>query len=352
MITAEQVLALARPGLRSLKPYSSARDEFDQATKGNKDLTFLDANESPYPTDYNRYPDPHQRELKKSISLIKSIPVDSIFLGNGSDEAIDLLIRAFCVPSYHNVVIPSPTYGMYSVSAAINEVAVKSVELSSTFELDAEATLKAIDDRTRIIFLCSPNNPTGNLLSFEAIDRIVNSFKGLVAVDEAYIDFTETPSLVKSLNLRPNLVVLQTLSKAWGLAGLRLGMAFAHPGIISLLDKIKPPYNISSVAQEIAMRALKQPDEKQLRVKEILKERNRVALELGTFKRVSRVFPSQANFLLVKIKDATRAYEFLVDAGIVVRDRSKVALCEDCLRITIGTAEENSRLLTALASYE
>jgi histidinol-phosphate aminotransferase len=286
------------------------------------------------------------------ISTIKAVPVNSIFLGNGSDEAIDLLIRAFCIPSYHNVVIPSPTYGMYAVSAAINEVHVKSVPLTPAFALDVDAILKATDDRTRIVFLCSPNNPTGNLLSFEAIEGIINRFEGLVVVDEAYIDFTERPSLVRNLSSSMNLIVLQTLSKAWGLAGLRLGMAFAHPEIISLLDKIKPPYNISSIAQEIAKQALTDADVKQRRVKELLKERERMSRQLGGLKSVYHVFPSDANFVLVKIKEASRAYQFLVKARIVVRDRSKVALCEDCLRITIGTPEENSRLLTTLASYE
>lgn len=350
-MTIQQVLALARPALLSLKPYSSARDEFDQSTAA-RDLIFLDANESPYPTTYNRYPDPHQRELKKVIASLKQISERQIFIGNGSDEAIDLLIRAFCQPSVHNVIIPSPTYGMYSVSAAINEVSVKSVSLTSAFDLDPDAVLYEINNNTRIIFLCSPNNPSGNLLSSEAIDKIIESFSGLVIVDEAYIDFSGSVSLLEAIDRKPNLVVLQTLSKAWGLAGLRLGMAFGHPDIIALLDRIKPPYNISSVAQRLAIEALDDRSSKQRRVNEILEQRRLMAKALQPLKSVKHVFPSQANFLLVRIKDAPRAYEFLVNDGIVVRDRSRVALCEGCLRITIGTAEENNKLLKVLAAYE
>jgi histidinol-phosphate aminotransferase len=352
MKTAEDVLVLARPALRALTPYSSARDEFDQTTYSNEKLIFLDANESPYSSPYNRYPDPHQRQLKKQISAIKSVPEESIFLGNGSDEAIDLLIRTFCAPTQHNIIIPAPTYGMYAVSAAINEVAVKYVSLTATYDLDDSAVMKAVDRQTRIIFLCSPNNPTGNILSRASVDRIIEAFDGIVVVDEAYIDFTETPSLIKSLERKVNLVVLQTLSKAWGLAGLRLGMAFAHQEIISLLNKIKPPYNVSSVSQEIAQRILSDQDSQQRRVIEIRTERSRLAKELTGLACVSQVFPSQSNFLLVKVKDASRAYGYLVGAGIVVRDRSKVRLCEGCLRITVGTPDENNKLLTALASYE
>jgi histidinol-phosphate aminotransferase len=352
MKTIDQVLALARPSLLALKPYSSARDEFDQSLSAEHKLIFLDANENPYPSGHNRYPDPHQRELKNALSSLKGRLADEIFLGNGSDEAIDLLLRAFCSPAYHNVVIPAPTYGMYSVSAAINDVLVKSVSLGVEFDLIPQEVLNAVDDRTRIVFLCSPNNPTGNLLSRDAIMRIVDEFSGLVVVDEAYIDFARNSSLLNELPNHPNLVVLQTLSKAWGLAGLRLGMAFAHRDIVALLDKIKPPYNISSYAQQVAATVLANPSEISDRVSEILSERDRVASSLSKTKSVQRVYPSDANFLLVKIKDAPRAYDYLVRAGIVVRDRSQVKLCEQCLRITIGTTVENDLLLKALGSYE
>jgi histidinol-phosphate aminotransferase len=352
MKTITQVLALARPSLLSLKPYSSARDEFDQSASGIGNLVFLDANENPYASPHNRYPDPHQRELKNVLSSIKGRPAEEIFIGNGSDEAIDLILRAFCAPGYHSVVIPSPTYGMYSVSAAINEVLVKPVFLSEKFDLDPATVLDTVDDRTRIVFLCTPNNPTGNNLSRDALMRVVKGFNGLVVVDEAYIDFTSFPSLLSELEDYPNLIVLQTLSKAWGLAGLRLGMAFAHRDIISLLDKIKPPYNISSYAQQTAIEVLKKSSEKEKRVSEILAERARVAQALSGMKSVQKVYPSEANFILVRVSDAPRAYNYLVRAGIVVRDRSQVRLCEQCLRITIGTAIENDLLLKALAAYE
>jgi histidinol-phosphate aminotransferase len=352
MIRIEDVLALARPSLQTLKPYSSARDEFDQATSGTQDMVFLDANENPYPSGLNRYPDPHQRELKRMIAKLKDVAEDRIFLGNGSDEAIDLILRVFCSPNLHNVVIPSPTYGMYAVSAAINDITVKMVPLTPAFELDANAVMDAIDDKTRIVFLCSPNNPSGNLLSREAVNTVLKGFSGLVVMDEAYIDFTNTQSMTKVLDEQPNLIVLQTLSKAWGLAGLRLGMAFADPAIIALVNKIKPPYNISSPSQRLAMNSIGQLREKELRVKEILEERERVTLTLAGMKCVFHVYPSQANFLLVKLKEAGRAYTYLVQKGVVVRDRSQVQLCEDCLRITIGTPRENDQLLSALSSYE
>jgi histidinol-phosphate aminotransferase len=340
----EDVLKLVRPHLLNLKPYSSARDEFDQSNVDKDSYVYLDANENPFNTGYNRYPDPYQRELKNKIASIKNIPVDQIFLGNGSDEAIDLIIRLFCNES-DNILIPTPTYGMYKVSAEINNVNIKTCLLNENFALTNNFSW---DNNTKVIFLCSPNNPSGNLLD---IQPILDRFKGIVVVDEAYIDFAKTESQAKQLNKFPNLVVLQTLSKAWGLAGLRLGMAFAHPIIISLLNKIKPPYNISSATQELAMRALENTKEKDERVKSILNEKDRVEKLLRNLKSVKKVFPSEANFLLVKIDNASHVYSSLIKDRIVVRDRSQVQLCEDCLRITIGTREENEKLLEALRQH-
>lgn len=334
-MTIEETLSLVRPHLLNLQPYSSARDEFDQSTVGKEKFIYLDANENPFDTDYNRYPDPYQRELKDEISSIKGVPVDHIFLGNGSDEAIDLIIRLFCGEG-DEVVIPSPTYGMYEVSAKVNNVKIKKVPLNEDFQLTN------IDLNSKVTFLCSPNNPTGNLLNIQP-----EFFKGIVVVDEAYIDFTSNPGFIKQLDKYPNLVVLQTLSKAWGLAGLRLGMAFAHPAIISLLNKIKPPYNISSAAQRLALETL-QTANKDKWVETIIGERKRVASELNKISTVRKVYPSEANFLLVKIDRAHDVYNELIRKNIVVRDRSKVKLCEDCLRITIGTLEENEMLLKAL----
>lgn len=349
-INIEQVMGLMRPYLRDLKPYSSARDEFDSSTSAGQSWVYLDANENPNPTAYNRYPDPHQRKLKESISRIKSTPINTIFLGNGSDEAIDLVIRMFCTPGYHNIVIPSPTYGMYKVSADINNVSVKTVSLTTDFDLDAEATMKAVDDRTRIIFLCSPNNPSGNLLSMASIDQILTRFEGIVVVDEAYIDFAGSESLIMQLSGHPNLIVLQTLSKAWGLAGLRLGMAFANPSIVAILDRIKPPYNISSQAQQIALSILGDPSSKDRAVSVILAERSRVAEELDNIKLVEHVYPSSSNFLLIRVTGASEIYNKLIGKNIVVRNRSGVLLCDNCLRITIGTRDENDHLLNAFST--
>jgi histidinol-phosphate aminotransferase len=345
----ETVLRLIRPHLNGLKPYSSARDEFDSSASSDV-WVFLDANENPNPTAFNRYPDPLQRDLKAAISQLKGVPTDSLFIGNGSDEAIDLIIRMFCTPAYHNVIIPSPTYGMYQVSAEINDVLVKTVPLSAAFDLDLDATLAAADDRTQIIFLCSPNNPTGNLMTESSVIRLLNEFKGIVVVDEAYIDFSGSESLVAVLAAYPNLIVLQTLSKAWGLAGLRLGMALAHPEIVAALNKIKPPYNISSLAQETARTVLGKGAAKDRAVAEILIERARVADALACIDLVQHVFPSNANFLLVRVRNAGATYDKLTSQHIVVRNRSHIMRCDECLRITIGTRKENDQLLKALSS--
>jgi histidinol-phosphate aminotransferase len=334
---------LVRSNILKLKPYSSARDDF----KGIGTV-FLDANENPYPSEYNRYPDPHQRKLKEKIASIKKVSVDQIFLGNGSDEPIDLLFRAFCEPRVDNVLIPQPTYGMYSVSAEINAVEIKTITLTTSFDIDLESTRKAWDKNTKLLFLCSPNNPSGNLLSVDKIRIILTEFSGLVIIDEAYIDFSGYAGFVPLLNQFPNLVILQTLSKAWGLANLRLGMCFASREIVSILNKIKPPYNINGISQKIALECLDAVEVKNNCVAEILKEREYVEKELAMVPSVQKVYPSQANFLLVKIINAKKVYQKLTSQGIALRDRSNVILCDECLRITIGTPQENQLLISEL----
>ena len=336
---------LVRKNVLKLKPYSSARDDFQGAAS-----VYLDANENPYTSKFNRYPDPHQSKLKQKISKIKNIPTSQIFLGNGSDEPIDLLIRAFCEPEIDNVLIPQPTYGMYSVSAEINNVQIKPGKLTPDFDLDVESIKAAWDDHTKIIFLCSPNNPSGNLLSFEKVKHIISEFAGLVIVDEAYIDFTNYEGFVPLLNKYPNLVILQTLSKAWGLAAIRLGMCFAGEEIVSVLNKIKPPYNISLLSQEAAEAALANESLKNDWVAEILLERGKLIQQLRAVKIVKNIYPSDANFVLVKVENAKSVYSKLVTQGIILRDRSSVILCDDCLRITVGTPEENKLLLKELNS--
>lgn len=337
---------LVRKNVLKLKPYSSARDEF-QGTAS----VYLDANENPFPdAQYNRYPDPHQLNLKHRISEIKNMPAGQIFLGNGSDEPIDLLIRAFCEPGIDNVLIPQPTYGMYTVSAEINNVAIKTVKLTPDFDVDVAAVQQAVDLNTKLIFLCSPNNPSGNLLSFEKVKQVISSFSGLVIVDEAYIDFTSYPGFLPLINQYSNLVVLQTLSKAWGLAAIRLGMCFANKDIINVLNKIKPPYNISILSQNAAVEGLQKIEKKNAWVKELISQREWLAKELTKINAIKKVYPSDANFLLVKISNAREAYNQLVSRGIIVRDRSNVILCDDCLRITVGTPLENQTLLKELNS--
>lgn len=341
---------LVRPNIRSLKPYSSARDEF----KGDASV-FLDANEnslgSPLVKWYNRYPDPMQLKVKEKISFVKKIPVEQLFIGNGSDEAIDLLFRCFCEPGVDEVVIFPPTYGMYEVSANINNVKLNKVPLTSSFQLDLEALEQSIKPNTKIIWICSPNNPTGNSIDREAIEMILNNFDGLVVIDEAYINFSRQKSWLADLQEYPNLVVLQTLSKAWGLAGIRLGMAFASKEIISYLNKVKPPYNISEPVQELAVKALEEIGQVNDMIVSLVNERQALASALLQNSSVLQVFPSDANFLLVKFKDASVVYEYLVEKGIVVRDRSNVLHCEGCLRITIGTPKENEKLLDSLNDF-
>ena len=340
---------LVRENVKRLTPYSSARDDFHGEAK-----VFLDANEnslgSPLPKWYNRYPDPHQLKVKERLSAIKRVPVNNMFLGNGSDECIDILQRAFCEPGLDNLIICPPTYGMYEVCANINNVQVKKIKLTPEFQLDLEATERGIDAHTKMIFLCSPNNPTGNSLHHEDIEAILNNYFGLVVIDEAYINFSRQRSFVTLLNEYPNLVVMQTLSKAWGLAALRVGISVASEDVISIMDKIKPPYNINQASQELALQALNEVDQVNEMIKQIVKEREILSEALVNLSFVKKVYPSDANFLLVKMDDPVAVYKNLLDLGIVVRDRSKVELCEGCLRITVGTSEENKTLLDALDS--
>lgn len=341
---------LLRPHIANLTPYSSARDEYS-----GKEGVFLDANENPIGSitkaNFNRYPDPYQSQLKERIAAIKGVPATQIFLGNGSDEAIDLLFRAFCNPGNDNIIILPPTYGMYEVSAEINDVAIKKVNLSEDFQLRPDEILESVDDFTKIIFICSPNNPSGNQMKKEAILQILGGFGGLVVVDEAYVDFSTGPSFTQHLDQYPNLLVMQTFSKAWGLASLRLGMAFASTDIIQVLNRIKPPYNISGLTQETVLAALDEVDKMKAMVLEILEERQKLKEALKGLPLVQKVYPSDANFLLVKIKQARQIYNYLIDNKIIVRDRSKVVLCEDCLRITVGTCGENTILLETLKKY-
>lgn len=336
---------LVRENVKRMKPYSSARDEF-QGTAS----VFLDANENPYASDYNRYPDPQQLKLKGKIGALKKVAIEQIFLGNGSDEAIDLVMRAFCVPGADNVIIPQPTYGMYAVSAETNDVEILTTTLTPDFDIDIDSIFKIANANSKVLFLCSPNNPSGNLLSLDKIKTVLEKFNGLVVVDEAYIDFANQVSLTTWLKEYPNLLVLQTLSKAWGLAALRLGMCFASIEIIKVLNKIKPPYNINEATQQLAIEHLGQVVQKEIWVKELIAQREILKSGLEKLKIVSKVFPSDANFLLVKVTDPLRIYGELIKKGIVVRDRSKVLLCDGCLRITIGTAKENELLIKELGN--
>ena len=343
---------ILRNNIRDLKPYSSARNEF----KG-KEGVFLDANEnsfgSPLNSSYNRYPDPMQMDVKEKLGKVKGLPIQNIFLGNGSDEAIDILFRAFCNPGIDNVIICPPTYGMYEVSANINDVSIIKVPLTSEeFQLDTEKILKAITPKTKLIFICCPNNPTGNGVKWNSIKEILENFSGLVIIDEAYINFAGYRSLIPELLNYPNLIILQTLSKAWGLAGLRIGMAFASEPIIDIFNKIKPPYNINSASQKLALEALENTDKVNEWIKEIVSERNVLSKELSKLSFIQKVYPSEANFVLIKTTNPTVIYNYLVSKQIIIRDRSKIELCEGCLRITIGTKEENNLLLETLKQYK
>ncbi len=339
-----EIANLVRPNIRKLVPYSSARSEF----KGKAEV-FLDANENPFETGLNRYPDPLQWKLKAAISQLKGVPAEQIFLGNGSDEAIDLVVRIFCEPRQDHILILPPTYGMYQVSADIADVGIRSVSLTPDFQPDVEAILAAADEHSKILFICSPNNPTGNDVELERIRSLCAQFKGVVVVDEAYIDFSNQASCTSLLSEFPNLIVLQTFSKAWGMAGIRLGMAFASTEIIQLFNKVKPPYNINQLTQQIALETLEtsQDDYRQL-LSTLLSERKRLIKGLGDLKFVEKTFPSDANFILVKMDDPNGTYQYLVEEGIIVRNRNSVHLCAGSLRITVGRPEENDALLTAL----
>lgn len=339
---------LTRPNVWALKPYSSARDEYS----GVEASVFLDANENPYNTPNNRYPDPLQRELKALIAPLKGVKEENIFLGNGSDEAIDLIFRAFCRPGIDNVVAIDPTYGMYQVCAEVNDVEYRKMLLDVYYQFKASSLLSAIDENTKAMFICSPNNPTGNSLCRKEIESLLKKFDGLVVVDEAYIDFSSSESLLKDLEQYPNLIVLQTFSKAWGCAAIRLGMAFASPEIIAIFNKIKYPYNVNRLTQEEAINVLHKPEQIKEWVNTLLEERTRVMEEFVKLPCCVRIFPTDANFFLAKVYEATQIYDYLVSEGIIVRNRTNVALCNDCLRITIGTKEENDALLDALRKVE
>ena len=334
---------LLRENIRNLNPYSSARDEYTGKAK-----VFLDANENPFNQPYNRYPDPLQKELKEKIAVIKNCKPEQLFLGNGSDEPIDLLFRAFCEPAQNNIVTIDPTYGMYQVSADINHIEVRKALLQDDFSFSAKELLKQIDENTKLVFLCSPNNPTAKLLDKGEMLEVAKEFDGLVVVDEAYIDFAPEASLLAKLNEFENLVILQTFSKAWGMAGIRLGMAFASAEIIDVLNKIKYPYNINILTQQKALELIKLEKEKNEWVKILIDEREKMVGQLAHLPFVRKIYPSDANFILVHIHDARGIYNYLAEHGIIVRDRSKIVLCNDSLRITIGSSEENKILLEKL----
>lgn len=340
-----EIEALVRPNIRSLEPYSTARDEY-QGSLG----TFLDANESPYPTGYNRYPDPHQKSLKAKISGIKGVKPEIIFMGNGSDEAIDVLMRVFCRPGIDNLVAISPSYGMYSVAADINDIEVRKVMLGPGYSLNSEAMLSACDDNTKLMFVCSPNNPSGNAFPIEQLTSLAESFGGILVVDEAYADFSSQPSLLGQLEKYPNLVVLQTLSKARGMAALRLGLAFADEYVIKLMSMVKYPYNINAAAQSLAMKMLDVDISD--KVEEIKSEREMISKRLSEMRVVKRVYPSDANFVLIEVENPDSLYDHFISKGIIVRNRNRVKGCEGCLRITVGTPEENIKMLKAVESYE
>ena len=338
---------LVRKNIWELSPYSSARDEYS----GKEAHVFLDANENPYNTPYNRYPDPLQRELKSVLKKVKGVPENMIFLGNGSDEAIDIAYRVFCNPGVDNVVAIAPTYGMYKVCADINDVEYRTVLLDDHYQFSADKLLAACDANTKIIWLCSPNNPTGNSLNRDEMLKVINQFEGIVIIDEAYIDFAQQLSMRQELVTHPNLIILQTMSKAWGSAAIRLGMAFASNDIINIYNKVKYPYNVNQLTQTQALSALKDPFEVDKWVRILLEERHRLIQAVQELPFVEEVFPTDANFFLTRVKDAQDCYDYLVNQGIIVRNRTRVQLCHNCLRITVGSHSENNELISALRCY-
>lgn len=349
---------LVRDNIKNLKPYSSARHEFT-----GKASVFLDANENAYGSPgsssfgeagvrFNRYPDPLQWQLKFQLARIKGVPAENIFIGNGSDEVIDLAYRIFCDPAKDNVIVCPPTYGMYEVSANINDVAIKKVNLTTGFQLDVDGILEAVDADTKLIFICSPNNPTGNNMRKEDVEMILNNFPGIVIIDEAYINYSKQKTFIQELTEYPNLIVMQTLSKAWGLAALRLGLCYASMDIIDLYNKVKPPYNINEASQQLGLEALQDTETVNAWIKEVVQQKDLLVQRLTVFSFVEKVHPSDANFILVKVNDANRLYDHLCANEVIVRNRSKEMHCENCLRITIGTPEENQRLIELLNQYQ
>jgi len=336
---------LVRPNIWSLAPYSSARNEYS----GHVAHVFLDANENPFNGPYNRYPDPLQESLKERLSEVKNVPAGNIFLGNGSDEAIDLIYRCFCEPKKDNVVAICPTYGMYEVCANINDVEYRNVMLDENYQITADKLLAACDANTKAIWICSPNNPTGNDINGEEIEKVIENFDGIVVIDEAYIDFSKQKSYSRYINSETsNVIVLQTMSKAWGSAAIRLGMAFAKKEIIGIFNKVKYPYNVNMLTQEQAMKRLKDTQPVEQWVNILLQERERTMEAFGELPICEKIYPTDANFFLAKVKDAQKAYDYLVEKGIIVRNRTRVSLCSNCLRVTIGTREENNELIGAL----
>lgn len=341
--------SLVRKNVKTMRPYSSARDEFSELNTDN--MVFLDANENPFENGLNRYPDPHQRALKEVLAEIKNVSTQNILVGNGSDEVLDLLFRAFCEPNVDNIITLPPTYGMYGVLANLNAIKNKKIILTDEFQPNVNSILNRVNENTKIIFLCSPNNPTGNTFSEESILRILNEFNGLVVIDEAYIEFSDKPTWLKRISEFENLVIVQTLSKAYGMAGLRLGLLFASTDIITVLEKIKPPYNVNSVSQNLAIEklaSLKYIYE----IEEIKEEREKVMKALVCCKVVTEIFPSEANFILFKVDNATFQYNQFLENGIVVRNRSNDSLCRSCLRITIGTPKENEKVIELLKNLK
>ncbi|RYF88927.1 MAG: histidinol-phosphate transaminase [Chitinophagaceae bacterium] len=341
---------LVRENIKLLKPYSSARHEFT-----GKASVFLDANENPFGStlseDFNRYPDPLQWQLKFQITRIKGVPAENIFVGNGSDEVIDLAFRIFCNPGVDNVIVCPPTYGMYEVSANINNVALKKVPLTKDFQLDVEGILEAADEHSKLLFVCSPNNPTGNNMNRQDVETLLNNFNGIVLIDEAYINYSRQKTFIQELTQYPNLIVMQTLSKAWGLAALRLGLCYASLDVIDLFNKVKPPYNINLASQELALQALQQTQQVNDWIQITVNERNALANSLKAFSFVEKVYDSDANFILVRVTDADGLYDYLAGKETVVRNRSKEPLCQGCLRITIGTPDENKTLINLLKAF-
>lgn len=336
---------LVRENIKSLQRYSSARDEFKEVSS---EIVFIDANENPFETGLNRYPDPQQIQVKKTLSEMKGVPTSQILLGNGSDEVLDLIFRVFCEPKEDTVIVLLPTYGMYKVLANTNDVELINIPLLENFQPNVDVILETQTKQTKVLFLCSPNNPTANSFEGESIEKLIKEFEGIVVIDEAYIDFSTEESWLSRLSEFPNLIITQTLSKAYGLAGVRLGTCYASKEIIAVLNNIKPPYNVNQLTQEVALKRLKNLGAVNQEIQEIISERNRLIIDLQEVDFIETVYPSDANFLLVKVDNANKRYAQLIGQGIVVRNRSNQVLCENCLRITIGTSEENKKLLTTL----